>query len=80
MQHATSRFQANALVTGDAGLRYYAGAPIISETTGHRLGAVCILDKSARTKTTPAERAVLTELAKMAASILSERLRASTPT
>jgi diguanylate cyclase (GGDEF)-like protein len=69
-----ARFESNALVTGDFGLRYYAGAPIVSETTGHRLGAVCIIDKQSRAETTPAERAALTVLAKMAAAMLEEKV------
>lgn len=69
-----ARFEANALVTGDLGLRYYAGAPIVSERTGHRLGAVCIVDKQSRAETTPAERAALTVLAKMAATMLEEKV------
>lgn len=68
------RFQHNALVTGDPSIRYYAGAPIISETTGYRLGALCIIDKSARPETSQAVRALLTDLAKMVAKLLEEKL------
>ena len=73
------RFSENALVTGDLGLRYYAGAPIISETTGHHLGAVCVIDRSARSETSQAQRALLTDLAKMAASLLEEQASESVP-
>lgn len=73
-----SRFEENALVTGDFGLRYYAGAPIISKTTGHRLGALCIIDKSARVETSPAQRALLADLAKMAATLLEEKITSAT--
>jgi diguanylate cyclase (GGDEF)-like protein len=72
-----SRFEANALVTGDFGLRYYAGVPIVSKTTGHRLGALCVIDKSARTETGPAQRALLTDLAKMVATLLEEKMATS---
>jgi diguanylate cyclase (GGDEF)-like protein len=68
------RFKDNALVTGALGLRYYAGAPIISESTGHRLGALCVIDKSPRTETSPAQRALLADLAKMVATLLEEKL------
>jgi GAF domain-containing protein len=71
------RFDENALVTGDFGLRYYAGAPIICETTGHRLGTVCVVDKTARAETSPAQRTLLTELAKMTAAILKEQLNSN---
>jgi diguanylate cyclase (GGDEF)-like protein len=69
-----SRFNENALITGDFGLKYYAGAPIIS-ASGHRLGALCIIDKSARAETSPAQRALLTDLAKMAANLLEDKVR-----
>ena len=72
-----SRFAQNALVTGDFGLRYYAGAPIISETTGHRLGALCVIDKSARAETSQAQHALLTDLAHMAARLLDEKMASS---
>ena len=72
-----SRFDGNTLVTGAAGLRYYAGAPIVSEATGHRLGALCVLDTSARSETTPAQRAFLTDLAKMVATLLEEKVASS---
>jgi diguanylate cyclase (GGDEF)-like protein len=71
------RFAHNELVTGDLGVRYYAGAPIVSTRTGHRLGAVCTIDTSPRTETTEAQRALLTELAKMAAVILDEEAAAA---
>jgi diguanylate cyclase (GGDEF)-like protein len=67
-----ARFEHNELVTGDLGVRYYAGAPIVSAKTGHRLGAVCTIDTSPRTETTDAQRKVLTELARMAAMLLDE--------
>lgn len=68
------RFRHNLLVTGKFGLRYYAGAPIVSETTGYRLGAVCVIDTSARAETSVAQRALLTDLAKMAATLIEEAM------
>ncbi len=38
---------ANPLVAGDYGLRFYAGAPLVSQE-GHNIGTVCIIDKKAR--------------------------------
>jgi diguanylate cyclase (GGDEF)-like protein/PAS domain S-box-containing protein len=68
------RFKDNALVTGALGLRYYAGAPIFSQSTGHRLGALCVIDQSPRAETNAAQRAVLADLAKMVATLLEEKL------
>ena len=75
-----ARFDENPVVTGDFGLRYYAGAPIFSVTTGHRLGALCVIDKSPRAETTPAERALLTDLAQMAAELIEENMASSSTT
>jgi len=38
---------ANPLVAGDFGLRFYAGAPIITPD-GHKIGTVCVVDKKPR--------------------------------
>ena len=41
------RFQANPLVTGDLGIRFYVGAPLLS-SEGYPLGALCVIDRVAR--------------------------------
>ena len=69
-----SRFEANPFVTGAFHVRYYAGAPILSEASGQHVGTVCIIDKSARAETSPAQRALLTDLAKMAFTLLEEKV------
>ncbi|MCC9166348.1 GAF domain-containing protein [Pontibacter harenae] len=38
---------ANPLVVGDFGLRFYAGAPLIT-SDGYNIGALCIVDKKPR--------------------------------
>jgi diguanylate cyclase (GGDEF)-like protein len=44
---ADPRFADNALVTGEAGLRFYAGAPV-TDAAGQPLGALCVIDRAAR--------------------------------
>ena len=41
------RFATNPLVTGDPGVRFYAGAPLRS-AEGHNLGTLCVIDRQPR--------------------------------
>lgn len=54
------RFADNPLVTGELGLRFYAGAPL--SVDGYRVGTLCVADRRPRRLTT-GERAVLRGLA-----------------
>jgi GAF domain-containing protein len=42
-----ARTRDNPLVTGDMGIRFYAGAPLIG-VSGHRYGTFCLIDKTPR--------------------------------
>ncbi|WP_285114959.1 GDSL-type esterase/lipase family protein [Leifsonia sp. fls2-241-R2A-40a] len=60
------RFAANALVTGPAGLRYYAGYPV-EAPDGTRIGALCVFGRSPRASADgAADLDVLRELALLA--------------
>ena len=55
------RFSANPLVTGDPDIRFYAGAPLRTES-GLNMGTLCAIDRKPRTLS-PDETALLTDLA-----------------
>jgi len=61
------RFADNALVTGDPHIRFYAGAPLVSDE-GVPLGSLCVIDR------TP--RAGLTQLQQQGLSTLAEAVMA----
>lgn len=55
------RFHGNALVEGDPGIRFYAGAPVITPD-GYAVGTFCIIDRQPRTLS-PTDRITLRQLA-----------------
>ena len=65
------RFADNPLVTGPLGLRFYAGAPVCLRD-GSRVGALCVIDRTARRLNTQ-QRETLRQLAQAAAAALEGR-------
>jgi len=66
------RFAENPLVAGPPGIRYYAGVPL-KLSSGHRVGALCIIDFAPRPPLAPAEAALLKRLCKIATLALESR-------
>jgi GAF domain-containing protein len=65
------RFVGNPLVTTPGGIRFYAGAPILS-AEGDGFGTVCVIDSEPRELTTT-QREVLAALARQASAHLEQR-------
>ena len=70
------RFCRNPLVTMGKGIRFYAGAPLITPR-GYNLGTLCIIDTMPRPDLTANEKATLRDLAGIAISELELRLTAA---
>jgi diguanylate cyclase (GGDEF)-like protein/PAS domain S-box-containing protein len=70
---ADERFAGHPHVIGPQHLRFYAGAPIVLEE-GDAVGALCVTDCQAR-RLDEAQRAQLVNLARLAATLLEERLQ-----
>ena len=65
------RFADNPLVTGEQQVRFYAGAPLVTEE-GHVLGTLCVLDRRPR-HLKPHQRAALQALARQTVAQLTLR-------
>ena len=63
-----ARFAANPLVTGDLGVRFYAGMPLVTPG-GAAIGAVCVIDQRPRTLDAT-QRAALESLARLAMNLM----------
>lgn len=66
-----ARFSNNPLVTGDPGIRFYAGAPL-TLSNGARVGSLCVIDRQPR-KLTSHQRQILANLAQVTAQVLQSR-------
>ena len=66
------RFHDNPLVTGAAGMRFYAGVPVLS-SDGYPLGALCVIDQRPHETFSEQDRQHLRELAQVVADRLELR-------
>ena len=67
-----TRFVDNPLVTGAPGVRFYAGAPMVTRS-GHAVGALCIIDTEARDGLPSDQARLLTGLADLAIAHMERR-------
>ncbi|WP_306260329.1 EAL domain-containing protein [Pararhizobium sp. IMCC21322] len=67
------RFAKHPLVTGDMGIRFYCGAPLIAEN-GQRIGSLCLIDTKPRPDFTKDQQERLAELAAMVVDQMEMRL------
>lgn len=65
------RFASNPLVTGELGIRFYAGAPII-EKSGQVLGSVCVIDREPR-QLSPQQLSALQAFSRQVVVLLEQR-------
>ena len=60
------RFSGNPLVQGPPGIRFYAGAPLVSSANGYRYGSLCIIDIKPHKDFTPEQYNLLAQFAELA--------------
>lgn len=65
------RFRCNPLVTGEPGIRYYAGVPLVLQG-GLVLGNLCVIDTQPRPLMSAADKAMLEQIARLATTRLDE--------
>jgi PAS domain S-box-containing protein len=69
---ADPRYRDNPLTTGEAAIRFYAGAPLIMED-GYCLGTLCVLDLEPRANLADAQIEALTNLARLVVQTIEAR-------
>jgi two-component system, sensor histidine kinase len=69
--HQDPRFSDNPLVTGEPGIRFYAGAPLLAK--GQRLGTLCLIDTVPHSGLNAERIALLQDLAAMGVEELELR-------
>lgn len=69
---ADPRFCENPLVTGDPGVRFYAGAPLVAPN-GMRIGTLCVIDSKPRKCLGAEQSEMLVALADRAMKALEDR-------
>ena len=57
-------FASNPLVVGELGVRFYAGAPLITRD-GHRIGVLCVVDRRPRNEFSSEDQSRLATLARL---------------
>ncbi|PSB27481.1 substrate-binding domain-containing protein [Chlorogloea sp. CCALA 695] len=67
------RFACNGFVLGEPGVRFYAGAPLLSHD-GFNLGTLCVIDTQPRDPLSAEQQATLVDLAAMVVDELELRL------
>jgi len=68
------RFRDNPLVTGDPGIRFYAGAPLRTPG-GARIGTLCVIDGKPRPEMSAGDKVKLIRLAERVVTALEMRKR-----
>lgn len=66
------RFSSNPMVVNDPGIRFYAGAPLVTPE-GHALGTMCVIDREIRAPLSESQRQTLTDLAGVVMDLMEAR-------
>ena len=61
-----ARFSSNPLVIGEPGIRFYAGAPLVSSVNGIKYGSLCVLDTKPHPAVGSEELMILSQFADLA--------------